>query len=397
LFSCSLANAQTTLSLQQAIDLGTKNNNLVQANELEIKMQNQLKPTAKELPKTNINTTLGQYNTRSFDQNYSVSQGFSPFQFQAKKIFIIENIKNSELKLLVTKHDIAFQIRQSWNTILYLTAINQLLVKQDEYLQQFVRAANLKLKTGESTLLEKMTVETKQQGLIQIRKQNESLILTEKIKLKSILNIKNDFTITETSFLPSRAILSDSTYINQNPLLALAIQQVAIASANKNMEKALVKPEFMAGYFLQSLTGNQDINDKTVFYNGIPRFQGVNLGVSIPIFNKANKARIQSAETEIQLQEKNTEYLKNQLNSQLLQQIQEQKTNQSLIDYYVQTALPNAEIITQNATKAYQSGEVGYVEYLQSLETVLNIQQNYLHAINAFNQNAINIQYLLNN
>jgi cobalt-zinc-cadmium resistance protein CzcA len=67
------------------------------------------------------------------------------------------------------------------------------------------------------------------------------------------------------------------------------------------------------------------------------------------------------------------------------------------MDYYVQSALPNAEIITKNATKAYQSGEVGYVEYLQSLETVLNIQQNYLHAINAFNQNTINIQYLLNN
>jgi cobalt-zinc-cadmium resistance protein CzcA len=340
---------------------------------------------------------LGQYNTRSFDQNFSILQGFSPFQFQAKKLLINENIKSSELKLLVTKHDIAFQIRQSWNTILYLSAINQLLVKQDEYLLQFVKAATLKLKTGESTLLEKMTADTKQQGLIQIRKQNESLILSEKMKLKAILNSNNDFTIAETSFLPSKASFSDSTYINQNPILQLALQQIAIASANKNVEKALAKPDFSAGYFLQSLTGNQQVNDKTVFYNGVPRFQGMNLGVSIPIFSKANKARIQASETEIQLQEKKTEYLKNQLNSQLLQQIQEQKTNQSLIDYYTQTALPNAETISKNATKAYQSGEVGYVEYLQSLETVLGIQQNYLHAINAFNQNAINIQYLLNN
>lgn len=85
------------------------------------------------------------------------------------------------------------------------------------------------------------------------------------------------------------------------------------------------------------------------------------------------------------------------MNSELLQQIQEQKTNQSLVDYYVQTALPNAEIISKNATKAYQNGEVGYVEYLQSLETVLNIEQNYLQAINTFNRSVINIQYLLNN
>ncbi len=180
-------------------------------------------------------------------------------------------------------------------------------------------------------------------------------------------------------------------------MLALAMQQVAIASAKKNVEKALVKPEFMAGYFLHSLTGNQEVNDKTVFYNGVPRFQGINLGISIPLFGKANKARIQASETEILLQQKNSEQLKNQLNSQFLQQIQEQKTNQSLLDYYTQTALPNGEIIGKNATKAYQNGEIGYVEYLQSLETVLSIQQNYLQAINAFNQNAINIQYLLNN
>ena len=79
------------------------------------------------------------------------------------------------------------------------------------------------------------------------------------------------------------------------------------------------------------------------------------------------------------------------------QQITEQKVNQSLIDYYTKTALPNAEIISKNAQKAFQNGEIGYVEYLQSLETVLSIQQNYLNAISQFNQNNINIQYLLNN
>ncbi len=397
LFSSLISNAQSVLNLQQAIDLGTKNNGLVQANELDILKQNQLKPTAKEMPKANINTMLGQYNTRSFDQNYSLSQGFSPFQFQAKKALINESVKNSELKLVATKQDITFQIRQSWNTILYLTAINQILIKQDEYLVQFVKAATVKLKTGESSLLEKTTAETRQQGLIQIRKQNESLILNEKIKLKSILNLKSDFSILENQFLPLVSILSDTVFINQNPILQITLQQIAIAEASKNLEKAITKPDFSIGYFLQSLTGNQQINEKDVFYNTVPRFQGVNLGISIPIFNKANKSRIQASETEIRVQEKRAEYLKNQLNSELLQQIQEQKTNQSLVDYYVQTALPNAEIISKNATKAYQNGEVGYVEYLQSLETVLNIEQNYLQAINTFNRSVINIQYLLNN
>ena len=389
--------AQTTLNLQQAIELGISNNGLVQADELALKLQNQLKPTATELPKTNINATLGQYNTRRFDQNYGISQGFSPFVFQAKKGLIQQYIKNSELQLLATKYDIAFQIRQSWNRILYLSALNQVLQKQGEYLQTFVQAASLKFKTGESNLLEKITAETKQQELLQIRKQNEGLILSEKINLKTILNLNNDFTLAENEFLPLKTARNDSALISQNPMLQIALQQISTAAANKNVEKALRKPDFSAGYFLQSLTGNQQVGNETVFYNGLPRFQGVTLGMSVPIFGKASKARVQAAETDVLVQQKSAEYLKNQLNGQLLQQIEAQSINQSRLDYYQQMALPNAEIIGKNATKAYQSGEVGYVEYLQGLATVLSIQQNYLQAIYDLNQNSLQIQYLLNN
>ena len=388
---------QQPLNLSQAIELGLKNNQQIKANELNIKAQNQLKPTAKELPKAKINAMLGQYNTRRFDQNYTISQEFSPFQFQAKKELINANIKNAELELLVTKQDVISQIRQSWNTVLYYSAVNELLLKQEEYLQIFVKAATLKFKTGESSLLEKTTAETKQQALIQTRKQNEGMILSEKIRLKSILNLKEDLVLIEDGFLPVKALVTDSVYIGQNPNLILATQQIELANANKNVEKALRKPDFTAGYFIQSLTGNQDVEGNFIYYNGIPRFQGVNVGISIPFFGKASRARVQASETVILVQQKNAEYLKNQLNSQLLQQVEQQKVNQSLMEYYTKTALPNAEIISKNAQKAYQNGEIGYVEYLQSLETVLSIQQNYLKAISQFNQNNINIQYLLGN
>ncbi|MBK8568358.1 MAG: hypothetical protein IPN76_34895 [Saprospiraceae bacterium] len=46
-------------------------------------------------------------------------------------------------------------------------ALEKVLLREDSLLQQFVRAATLKLKTGESTLLEKTTAETRQQNLAQ--------------------------------------------------------------------------------------------------------------------------------------------------------------------------------------------------------------------------------------
>jgi cobalt-zinc-cadmium resistance protein CzcA len=53
-------------------------------------------------------------------------------------------------------------------------------------------------------------------------------------------------------------------------------------------------------------------------------------------------------------------------------------------------------VIAANATKAYQNGDVSYMEYLQGLETALGIQTDYLQTIHDYNQAAINLQYLLN-
>jgi len=67
-----------------------------------------------------------------------------------------------------------------------------------------------------------------------------------------------------------------------------------------------------------------------------------------------------------------------------------------LISYYKTSALPNAQTISINAGKGYESGEISYVEYLQANQTVLDIEMNYLRAIADFNQACVGLQYLLN-
>jgi heavy metal efflux system protein len=395
LLSIAKIKGQTSITLAQAIEIGTKNNFQIQAKALEVVKQVDLKPTAFELPKTNINATLGQFNAKAFDQNYTIIQTFNPFIFQAKKALINEAIKGQELKLASTKHEIVYQIRQSWNTISYLTALNKVFLKQEPLLAQFLKGTNVKLKTGEGTLLDNINAETKQYDLIQTRKLNELSIYNEKIKLRAILNLNEDFTLAETEFLPLELIFTENE-LNQNPILANALQEIKKAEANKNYEKATNKPEFSAGYFLVSITGNQEIDNKTVYFNGKPRFQGVSLGINLPLSGKAKNAKIKAAETELLIQQKNAEYLKNELNSRLLQQLEEQKLHKAQIEYYTKTALGYAEIINEKSQKAFLNAEIGQLEYLQSIETGLNIQQKYLDAINQYNQNNFNIQYLMN-
>lgn len=53
----------------------------------------------------------------------------------------------------------------------------------------------------------------------------------------------------------------------------------------------------------------------------------------------------------------------------------------------------NANLILRQAQLAFQSGDIGYVEYLQA-RTHTGIHVEYLDAINQLNQSILRIQYL---
>jgi len=396
---CSNLQAQnfTPLTLPQAIETALKNNGQLQASELDIKLQTQLKGTANEMLKTDFNVMLGQYNTKAFDQNYSISQTFNPFIIGAKKQLLTENVTTSLLNLKRSRQEITYHIRQSWNSASYLLALNKALQKQDSLLQGLVKSATLKLKTGESNVVEKITAEIKQQELLQVIKQNDIGIANETIKIQTMMGTKDAPGFDVVSFIPAANFsLHDTSLIKNNLQLEAVLQKVNVATANKKVEQSALKPDISVGYFLQSLTGKQEVNNQTKNYNGTPRFQGATLGLSLPIFATAQKARIAAAETNIAVQQQNATYLQTQLQSQLQQQVKELEGYQSIMDYYTQTALPNAQTIVAKIAKGYQSGDIGYVEYLQGLQTALDIQKNYLQAVNNYNQASINTLYLTN-
>ena len=385
------------LDVKQALEIGLKNNQNIQASELEVKMQTQMQKTAFELPKTELLGTFGQINSQAQDKNFNISQSFNPFQISAKRNLLKEYSNASATKLGVSKQEVTYSIRQSWNTLLYYEKENDVLEKQNVVMQKFVKSANLKFQTGETNALEKTIASAKQQELEQKIKQNKAQIAIEKSKLKVILDLKTDFIAIDTSFVPYPAMAKvDSSMVKQNPIVQLANQQVQIAQAIHKVEKSALSPDFSVGYFLQSITGNQDVNGTSTYYNNSPQFQGFTVGIAVPLFAGSNIAKAKAAKTNIEREQKNADYINQQFKSHLEQQSEQLTTYGSLIEYYKNTAMPNANLIIKNATKGYQNGDISYVEYVQSIETASQIQLNYYEAIYNYNQTIITIQYSIN-
>jgi cobalt-zinc-cadmium resistance protein CzcA len=394
-------NAQVgnAITLPQALELAYKNNQLLQANAYDVQAQQLLKNASTILPKASFKAQLGQNNSRRFDENLSISQDIpNPALFKARRNLAGQHMALSQQRLNITRQELTHEIRQCWHQSLYLLALEQVLVREDSLLGQFVRAASLKFKTGESALLEKTTAETRQQHLQQDIQETRMLLNTEKLKLQQWLNLPMGFSIAETS-LPTLVLTEvlDSNLVQGNPLLLLAQQQIALAEAERQVANAERLPDFSAGYFIQSLAGPQEVDGVVKNYNAVPRFQGVQLGVSVPIFGaKGYRAKSEAAEVQVLAQQRQGEYLRSQLQSELRQYAAQYVFWKNNVAYHQDTALPNAKSIVVNASRAYQIGEIGYVEYAQALQTHLEIQRAYLEAVNNLNQTIISIQFLIN-
>jgi cobalt-zinc-cadmium resistance protein CzcA len=247
--------------------------------------------------------------------------------------------------------------------------------------------------------LEKTTAENKRGQLSLLLKQIETDLATAYASLKTLLNTSEDFTISDSgNFQPiSLSNSLDNSLVANNPSLKVLYQQAIIAEQNKKVETASTFPDFNIGYFNQSLIGTQTINGADVYFDGNKRFQGLNVGISIPLTFLSNAQKVKSLSFKQQALQREAENGKLILQTQLQNAFAQYNQNLSQYNYFKSTALPNADIIISTATLGFKSGDIGYVEYLQALQTAFDVQLNYLQAVNQLNQSIININFLINN
>jgi heavy metal efflux system protein len=391
----NLSAQKTSIKLPEAIEIALKNNRIITASNLEIDYQKTYKKSLNELPKTSISTTLGQYNSKRFDNQFNLSQGFYlPKVFRANDALGESLIKSSELKGNLSKNALILQVRQVYLSLQYLYEREQLLLRQDSISKDFLRIANLRYKTGESNILEKTNAETQVNEIQNQIKQNQSDILGALANLKTLLSVNEAIEIADKKLNEMTFVLSESA-IQNNPNLAFLKQQIAVSEQQKAVEKARLSPDFNIGYINQSLIGVQNIDNQDVYFGGGKRFQAVQLGMNIPIFKKAYQAKINSAEIEKQIAENNQKSFEINLKGHFEQLNQELIKYRTALQYFRNSALPNAELILKTTQTAIQKGELSYTEYLFNLKNANAIKEQYLQTLWQYNQTIQELNYLV--
>ena len=390
--------AQSTqvLSMQEAVQKALVNNAGVAANETNITYQKTLKRTATELPKTDFTYMQGQYNSfYKNDNNLTVTQ-IIPFP----TLFIAQNklghnqIKAGEHQLQHVKNNLAFEVRQTYTHLQYLYAQQALLQKTDSLYQTFARAAKLRYDAGEATLLEKSTAQMHFMEAQNQLRQNQLETDASMFQIMALLNTSNSITLKESELKPVLLELNiDSTQIKNNPMLAYMQQQINIAKQQKNVELNKTLPDFKVGYFNQTLIGSSNYNDASIA-NSSNRFQGFLLGLNIPLWYFPNASRIKAANIQSRISQQYYQQYELGLNYEHKTAVAEYKRAKNNLDYYINSALPNAELVLNQAQKAYKQGDISYTEYLNATRNATIIKQDYWLAVKTHNISIFKLQFL---
>jgi len=381
-----------TITLDEAKELALKNNLTIKNKQLILAYQEKLKSSAFDIQKLNLSSELGQVNSAYFDTKFSVSQSISfPTVYNNQKKLLNEQWNTAALSLNLTEAEIKRSVNELFYHILLLKEQEKIIVEAEKNYFQFLEKSIIRLEKGESTILEKSTAES-QYGTIKMQSellQNE--IEISKLQFQLILNSTTRFEPESYSF---KMQFSDWNENSENhPYLRVLEQSVTFANASKQLEKSKLLPDFTIGYFNQSFKGTGADN---IVYSSKDRFNGGQIGIGIPLFYGAQKARINASENAVQIAENELEYGKLQMNTALQVLIEKLKSNQKMIEYFENSQLPNASIIQERSMELFNKGEIDFLEWTLLNNQAVQIKINYTDLIRNYNTNIIEINYLIN-
>jgi len=391
--STHTANAQTPITIQAAIDTALVNNLLVKNERLKAEYQQQLIKSGANLPQTTVTGEYGQINSSFSDNRFVINQNINfPSVYSNQKSVLREEWRSSMLNVALKEVDMKRQVSQVYYMLTYLQQKKTLLQQNDSLYSEFLNKANLRFKAGESNILEKTTAETQRgQIALQLNLLNADLDLLQ-AQFQLLLNTTTLLVPQEGDFKMSRLEMIDTATVSQHPAIQLLQQQKQISIRNTRLEKSRLLPDLTFAYNNMSMRGTGADN---ISYDGSTRFQSGQIGLGIPLFYGSQKARINASKSIQKITETNYLAGLQQFNTEYQRANTQYLNFSKSVDYYEQTGLTNARLISDTANKQFANGGINYLEWVMLTNQAISLRNEYLIAVNNLNESIIQLNYFI--
>jgi cobalt-zinc-cadmium resistance protein CzcA len=234
----------------------------------------------------------------------------------------------------------------------------------DSLYVSFSRSAARRLETGDATLLEKLTAESKQKE-IELRKSEAK---TEKnnalVQLASLLQWEGELAVSQ-----SPVTFTSPTSQEGHPGFSWFEAGKQQAFYQTRVEQQSLLPDVKVNLFRG-----------TNLAAGSKIYPGFEVGLGIPLFFGAQSAKVKSSKSVQQQLEFESISFRSRLESQFhaLQSTLDQQL--AVIQYYETEGKQLANQLREHATRSFSTGEIDFLEYLQFLENSQSFDFQHLQA-----------------
>lgn len=385
------------MTLEQCFQLADKQNLTLQAGRKSIERAKVMEGTAWDVDKTEIAFGQNPASSGDTDNALAFSQGIEfPTVYTARRGQLKAETQAEKSRLGVTNQQIKLEIASAYYAMLYQTHRLSILQRQDSILDHYCDVAEKRYKAGEARQLEFLTAE-------RLRNENhlemvnvKSVAENKQLELMALLN-------TDQPVLPAESYL----IALQSPVSGtFNYQQTADAQYQQDRLKALDKevkcaktgyvPSLSLTVRTQALISSWDPYhiDRQRFTEG--NFFGFEIGVGMPLFYGATKAKVKAAKKDREVAE-----------LEMLQERREKERDYRLgynrfqnaakrMAYYNGENISKAKEIVRLSTAEYESGEISYVEYANALQEAIDMGMKQADVINEYNEAALALLGLSN-
>jgi len=371
------------ISLEKALEIAYRNNNELAAYKSKAEESLALIPPSFSIDRTSIYYSYDENNRAQNDYPIGVFGGEQRFDFptvyfaqKQANIILAEMAQNTyeQKKKLLTR-----DVSKTYYRLNYLYKKLSKYQELDSIYSRYTKVAKIKNELGESSNLDFLYAQARE---------HEVRLMAEKLRydidialsdLGALMQCDSSFTTLEIS---SDLLEIQPSQLEVDPGYAFFNNAIRQNNALVKVEKNNLYPDITLNYF-----------NGTNSYAGASNYQGVMVGIGLPLFFGEQKAKIKAGKLSAQASADFAENYRIMYTNSMLSKVSELEKLKRPIEHYIEAGKNIANELQRSAVRAYDLGDIDFLKFVQSLDAAIEIELNYLEGVYKYNSLVLDLNY----
>lgn len=374
------------VSLQECINMALEKNPQMQVANKSVERAKALQGTAWEIDKTELSLSQDPTSGGSPDNALSLSQSIEfPTYYIARHKQLKAETQAERSKATVVRLSLENDVKAAYYQAVYQAERLRVLESQDSLLAQYRTLAEKRYKAGETRQLELLSAERLQrENKMEVLAAHNELEAAQ-LLLSRLVGSVETVEPKEDSLFPLDWKQASYNY-SQTPDGQYSTDRLKASEQAVRVAKNGFAPSLSLSLRNQLVISswNPYDQDRSRFDGG--NFMGFEVGVGIPLFYGATRAKVKAARKEremIALEIKEQEQLRQQ---EYLSALSRMNAAYVRYTYYNEEGRERSDKMAEQGLLEYSQGEISYLEYMNVLQESIDLRLKRASALNDYNQ-----------